>query len=119
MAGLPDIIACVEGKFVGLETKLPETRNDTSPIQDRVHEVIRQSGGAATVVCGPAEALAVVGAASSTMLDADRARLIQRIRDLARHRAQDNPTPFAAIQGRMEGEQNAFDMVIDLIEGKL
>lgn len=60
MAGLPDIIACVEGLFIGLETKLPETRSNTSPRQDFVHGAIRQSGGTATVVCSPREALQVI-----------------------------------------------------------
>lgn len=60
MSGLPDIIVCAEGIFVGLETKHPETRNDTSPRQDYVHDKIRQAGGAAIVVCGPDEAVVVV-----------------------------------------------------------
>lgn len=60
MAGLPDIIACVDGKFVGLETKLPSTRKDTSARQEYVHDLIRESNGIARVVCSPAEALAVI-----------------------------------------------------------
>jgi Holliday junction resolvase len=60
MAGLPDIVACVEGKFLGLESKHPETREDTSPRQDLVHTYIEESGGTARVVCSVAEALEVV-----------------------------------------------------------
>lgn len=60
MAGLPDIIVCAEGKFVGLETKLPETRGDVSPRQSYVHSLIESSGGVARVVCSPAEAIKVV-----------------------------------------------------------
>lgn len=60
MSGLPDIIACVEGKFLGLETKHPETRDDTSPKQDLIHTWIERSGGTARVVCSVTEALDVV-----------------------------------------------------------
>jgi hypothetical protein len=63
MAGLPDIIVCAEGQFVGLETKLPETRNNTSPRQDFVHAAIRQAGGVAQVVCSVNEALRVIAKA--------------------------------------------------------
>lgn len=63
MAGLPDIIVCAEGKFIGLETKLPETRENTSLRQIYVHKKIEQAGGVAQVVCSPAEALDVVRAA--------------------------------------------------------
>lgn len=60
MAGLPDVIACVDGFFVGFEVKLPETRENTSARQKYVHTRITESGGIAIVVCSPEEALAVV-----------------------------------------------------------
>jgi hypothetical protein len=60
MAGLPDIIVCASGYFIGLETKLPEKRSNTSPRQDFVHERIRVAGGTAEVVCSPEEAVIVV-----------------------------------------------------------
>lgn len=60
MAGLPDIVVCAEGLFIGLETKHPETRGDTSPRQVLVHSQINNAGGHAQVVCSPAEAIAVV-----------------------------------------------------------
>lgn len=60
MAGLPDIIVCAEGLFVGLEVKLPHTRDDVSAIQTRVHEAIRTAGGKVEVVTGVEEALRVV-----------------------------------------------------------
>jgi hypothetical protein len=63
MAGLPDIIACAEGLFIGLETKLPSTRGNVSPRQAYVHSQIEASGGVATVVCSAAEALAVIRSA--------------------------------------------------------
>ncbi len=60
MSGLPDIIVCAEGLFIGLETKMPSKRDNTSPRQDRVHEQIREAQGIASVVCSVAEALRVV-----------------------------------------------------------
>jgi hypothetical protein len=60
MAGLPDIMVCAEGVFVGLETKHPETREDVSARQAYVHSKIRQAGGTAVVVCSPAEAVRAV-----------------------------------------------------------
>lgn len=60
MAGLPDIMVCAEGHFIGLETKLPETRGDVSPRQAYVHGLIETAGGTARVVCSPDEALQVV-----------------------------------------------------------
>lgn len=60
MAGLPDIIVCADGVFFGLETKLPETRNNTSLRQDYVHRKIREAGGFAEVVCSADEAVSFV-----------------------------------------------------------
>lgn len=60
MAGLPDIIVCANGLFIGLETKLPETRRNVSPRQHYVHELIGQSQGVAAVVCSSKEALQIV-----------------------------------------------------------
>lgn len=67
MAGLPDIIVCAEGRFIGLETKLPETRDNTSLRQDYVHAKIRAAGGTAEVVCSPNEAVEVVRAVLSAL----------------------------------------------------
>lgn len=60
MAGLPDIIVCADGRFIGLETKLPSTRGNVSPRQSYVHSQIVNAGGVAVVVCSPDEALTVV-----------------------------------------------------------
>lgn len=60
MAGLPDIIVCANGYFIGLETKMPEKRNHTSVRQDYVHSLIADAGGTAVVVTSPHEALEVV-----------------------------------------------------------
>lgn len=55
MRGLPDIIACVEGLFITVETKVPEKRNNTSAVQKLVHEAIRKAGGEVLVACGARE----------------------------------------------------------------
>lgn len=60
MAGLPDIIVCAEGLFIGLETKLPSTRGNVSPRQVYVHSLINAAEGTALVVCSAEEALMAV-----------------------------------------------------------
>lgn len=60
MAGLPDLIVCAQGLFIGLEVKLPSTRSNTSARQDYVHELINDAGGKAVVVCSPDEALEAI-----------------------------------------------------------
>lgn len=65
MAGLPDIIVCAQGRFIGLETKMPESRGNVSRVQAVVHSKIQNAGGIAVVVCSPAEALNVVEEALS------------------------------------------------------
>ena len=59
MAGLPDIICCVRGRFVALETKMPDKRENTSMIQRVVHAKIRAAGGVVEVVTSEREALRV------------------------------------------------------------
>jgi len=60
MAGLPDIIVCAEGLFIGLETKLPEYRTNVSPRQVIVHTQIEHAGGTARVVCSAQEAISAI-----------------------------------------------------------
>lgn len=64
MAGLPDIICCAEGVFVGLETKNPESRSDVSLRQKLTHSQIREVGGGyVAVVCTVPEAIDAVNEA--------------------------------------------------------
>jgi hypothetical protein len=63
MAGLPDIIVCAEGLFIGLEVKMPGKRYNTSPRQKFVHTQIRDAKGVAEVVCSADEAVSIVNAA--------------------------------------------------------
>lgn len=58
--GLPDLICCVRGVFVGLEVKMPESRGEVSKIQTHRHAEIRAAGGEAHVVCSVREALSIV-----------------------------------------------------------
>lgn len=60
MAGLPDIICCVDGIFLGLETKMPGHRKNTSARQDYVHSLIEASDGLVYVVTSVQEALDAV-----------------------------------------------------------
>lgn len=60
MAGLPDIIVCAEGRFIGLEVKMPQSRENVSPIQRVVHSKIENAQGAARVICSPQEAFDVI-----------------------------------------------------------
>lgn len=49
MAGLPDVIVCAEGYFIGVETKQPGREGNTSRRQEYVHTKIQQAGGIAFV----------------------------------------------------------------------
>lgn len=60
MAGLPDVIGCYKGLFFGFETKLPEKRGNTSPIQERIMHKIRIAGGLSQVVCTVEEAVSAM-----------------------------------------------------------
>lgn len=60
MAGLPDLIVCAEGHFIGLETKMPGEEHNTSRRQDYVHGLIRDAGGTVAVVSSVEQALQVI-----------------------------------------------------------
>lgn len=59
-SGLPDIIGCWNGQFVGLEVKRPSTRNSVTPGQQAALAAILDAGGVAGVVTSPEEALVLV-----------------------------------------------------------
>lgn len=60
MSGLPDIICCADGYFIGIETKMPQYRTNTSPAQDLRRDQIADAAGYYVVVCSPAEAVEMV-----------------------------------------------------------
>ena len=69
MAGLPDIIGCYKGRFIALETKMPDKRNNTSARQDLVMGRIRDAGGVAEVVCGVKEVKSLLESLANEMPD--------------------------------------------------
>ncbi len=71
MAGLPDIIICAEGYFIGLEVKHPETEQNTSARQEYVAGLINNAGGIARVVTSPSQALAVIRETLAARQDTD------------------------------------------------
>ena len=59
--GVPDLLCCVAGRFVGLEVKRPLPESQTTPLQDVQAYRIRLAGGLAFVVRSVEEALAAIG----------------------------------------------------------
>lgn len=59
MAGIPDVMAIVEGHYFGFEIKRP-LLGVLSPIQKKTIEEICRAGGVATVVSYPEEAVAII-----------------------------------------------------------
>jgi len=53
MAGLPDLLGCVQGRFIGIEVKRPSRMTNVSPIQQRMIRKINLNGGLAIVSCDP------------------------------------------------------------------
>lgn len=51
--GIPDIIACHKGWFIGIECKAPNKKNNVSALQKMQLEGIKKAGGAALVVATP------------------------------------------------------------------
>lgn len=60
MSGLPDIVCCAGGLFIGLETKMEGKRGNTSASQDLRRDQIQAAGGIYEVVTTPAQAVEVV-----------------------------------------------------------
>src|SRR5512139_3947931 len=59
-SGLPDIVGCIGGRFVGFEVKRPSRRDKVSKMQAAVLESIQKAGGVSAVVASPEEALGKV-----------------------------------------------------------
>jgi hypothetical protein len=47
--GIPDIVVCLKGRFVGIEVKRPGNEQGTTPLQDLALQRITASGGLAFV----------------------------------------------------------------------
>jgi Archaeal holliday junction resolvase (hjc) len=61
VSGLPDIIGCYRGRFVGLEVKVPGGENKLSLRQKVMLRRIEQHGGTSKVVTSALDALDVLG----------------------------------------------------------
>lgn len=66
MAGLPDLLGCVQGRFIGIEVKRPSRMTNVSPIQQRMIQKINLNGGLAFVSCDPDTAVEEVNRFLST-----------------------------------------------------
>ncbi len=58
--GLPDIIGCYRGRFVGLEVKVPGKEDTLTARQKYILSVIKDAGGIAEMVVSVDQALEVV-----------------------------------------------------------
>ena len=59
-AGLPDILACYEGKFIAIEVKRPETRHTVTARQQAFLDQIAAAGGYVGVATSVDEALTIL-----------------------------------------------------------
>lgn len=60
VTGLPDIVGCYKGRFVGLEVKLPDGSHKLSERQRLMLTRIEQQGGISAVVTSPRGALEAI-----------------------------------------------------------
>jgi len=60
--GLPDIICCVSGLFVGLEVKLPGKERNVTQLQQQTLDDITRAGGLGRVVTSVRQALDAIDA---------------------------------------------------------
>lgn len=67
MAGLPDLIMCYRGQFIGMEIKVPDPSSQPSKIQRRRIAEIRESGGRAYVVRSVASAMRILDAVDAEL----------------------------------------------------
>jgi Holliday junction resolvase len=125
MTGLPDILACVEGRFVGFETKMPDKRQNVSARQIIVHKAIQASQGIAVVVCGVKEAMGIVDelhlAAKRRMIlgTPEVTALIADLQTLISTRKPDGPVRTASRAAAIaEGEINGLNMAIRILKGE-
>lgn len=55
--GIPDILGCHRGRFIGIEVKTPENKKGLTKYQERQLHLIFEAGGYATSVTSVKEAL--------------------------------------------------------------
>lgn len=59
-SGLPDLIGCVDGHFIGIEVKTPKRKHKVTDNQAYVLKKIEANGGTAFVAWEPEQALELV-----------------------------------------------------------
>ena len=67
MVGLPDLIMCYRGTFIGMEIKVPDPSSQPSKIQRRRIKEIRDAGGRAFVVRSVASAMRILDAVDTEL----------------------------------------------------
>lgn len=60
MVGLPDLLGCVQGRYVGIEIKHPDQDHPVSKIQYKRIEQIQDAGGIAGVAESIEEAIEII-----------------------------------------------------------
>lgn len=60
MAGLPDLVGCIRGRFFGIEVKMPGCEGNVTDRQAYVHDRVTRAGGSVRVSSSVADALAFV-----------------------------------------------------------
>lgn len=58
--GLPDLFILVDGRFYGIEVKVPGQDNTVTKIQANMLQQIQDAGGVSGVATSPEEALAII-----------------------------------------------------------
>ena len=48
-SGVPDILCCIEGRFIAIEVKRPESKNNVSKLQEYNLSLVEQRGGVSMV----------------------------------------------------------------------
>lgn len=69
-SGVPDFLVCYCGQFIGIETKAPGARRNTTTMQDREIHGIHAAGGRAVVVDDVSQLVAIFDQIRLDILDA-------------------------------------------------
>lgn len=59
-AGVPDLLACYRGYFIGFEVKTPENKSGPTELQEKQIAKIKEAGGAAGVVRSVEQAMSLL-----------------------------------------------------------
>lgn len=118
-AGIPDIVACVDGRFVGLEVKQPGGK--LSRLQEITLGRIRAAGGVAAMVTSVEEARRVLPAEASTAGVAEywkqlcllNSRINEMLVQAARLRKEGRTAEYTAMKREVDSE---IDALVDLRE---